>query len=203
MGRWHFVAVVLGVAATLSCSPPPLVRVLAPQPLPDRSDPKGATLASFGDELGLSLEPSKLEDETTATEVYVFNRGSRTWTIVLDATDDLAAGRSGRSLSLEVHDTATPERLLPPMPIGLTEQCPRPPSRDVVVVGPGERGLVGCVEQLVDTRGVEELELSATLQFTAADGSAIHVQSPPFRVARRSKGGLGVAPPNAKALRRP
>jgi hypothetical protein len=139
----------------------------------------GVTLATFADELGLSLEPSPLEEGTTATHVFVFNRGSRTWIIPLERTED-----GERNVALHVRDTASPEHALRPAP-HTKVQCPRVRSREAVTVAPGARSMIACVEQLVDVGDVEELELEADLHFTAADGSAIRIRSPAFRVARR------------------
>jgi len=149
----------------------------------------GLSLASFADELALSIEPSKLEDETTASDLFVFNRGSRTWVIALESTED-----GERSVQLDVRDATLPDRPLPPAPIGITQQCPRPPLRDVRVIGPGERGFIACVEKLVDVRGVDEIELEADLHFVATDGSRVRVHSPAFRVARRPKPATPASP---------
>jgi hypothetical protein len=186
---------------------PPRTAIQEPK-IEQTSNEPGLSLASFADELALSLEPSKLEDETTATEVYVFNRGSRTWVIALDSSPE---DMEKRSIQLDVRDVSSSSssttsssstaadgapRDLPPAPIGITAQCPRPPPQDIVVVGPGQRGLLACVEKLVDVRHVEELELEANLRFKATDGSEIHVKSPAFRVARRP------LPPPAKSKKR-
>ena len=117
------------------------------------------SLASFADELALSLEPSHLEDETTATQSL--------------ASSTAGAGRgsstSRRPFTGSSSTFGTSQRRIASFPrqpwaSGRSVPAASHPARGRLR-GPGRRELLACVETLVDLRGIDELEVAADLAF--------------------------------------
>ncbi len=169
-----------------------IVGCAAPARLPPRSTPAPPTvsdtiegapassLAEWATELALSIEVGTLRDDASpSAEIFIFNRGGRTWDVPRVPADGLL------DLAIRVRDADHPDDPLPMEPTSLRETCGPVLLGGPVSIAPGKRVALGCIATRADVHAIEALLVDGTFSFRAKDGSAITLTAKEREAVRR------------------